>query len=142
MSVPLIAELKRRRVFRALVGYAIVAFAVLQVIEPVMHGLRLPDWTLSFVLVALAIGFPVVLAFAWVFDVSAGGIERTLPLRPAGLGRLPLALAVGAVAPTQARGARRTRSRSSIRSRPRRRSTSACGPGSSRWLATPPARGG
>ena len=98
MSVPLIAELKRRRVFRALVGYAIVAFAVLQVIEPVMHGLRLPDWTLSFVVVVLAIGFPVVLAFAWVFDVSAGGIERTLPLRPAGLGRLPLALAVGVVA--------------------------------------------
>src|SRR6266446_1855911 len=98
MSVPLIAELKRRRVFRALVGYAIVAFAVLQVIEPVMHGLRLPDWTLSFVVVALAIGFPVVLALAWVFDVSAGGIERTLPLRPAGLGRLPLALAVGVVA--------------------------------------------
>ncbi|OLC49547.1 MAG: hypothetical protein AUH82_00290 [Chloroflexi bacterium 13_1_40CM_4_65_13] len=98
MSVPLIAELKRRRVFRALVGYAIVAFAVLQVIEPVMHGLRLPDWTLSFVVVALAIGFPVVLALAWVFDVTAGGIERTLPLRPQGLGRLPLALAVGVVA--------------------------------------------
>jgi len=98
MSVPLIAELKRRRVFRALVGYAIVVFAVLQVIEPVMHGLRLPDWTLSFVVVALAVGFPVVLVLAWVFDVSAAGIERTLPLRPQGLGRLPLALAVGVVA--------------------------------------------
>src|SRR5436309_13647048 len=98
MATAILAELKRRRVFRALAAYAIVAFAVLQVIEPVMHGLRLPDWTLSFVVVALAIGFPVVLAFAWVFDVSAGGIERTLPLRPAGLGRLPLALAVGAVA--------------------------------------------
>src|SRR3989440_9931967 len=98
MSVPLIAELKRRRVFRALVGYAIVVFAVLQVIEPVMHGLRLPDWTLSFVVVALAVGFPVVLLLAWVFDVSAAGIERTLPLRPQGLGRLPLALAVGVVA--------------------------------------------
>src|SRR5256712_6717858 len=98
MSVPLIAELKRRRVFRALVGYAMVGFAVLQVIEPVMHGLRLPDWTLSFVVVALAIGFPVVLALAWIFDVTAGGIERTIPLRPQGLGRLPLALAVGVVA--------------------------------------------
>src|SRR5437868_1178599 len=98
MSVLLIAELKRRRVFRALVGYAIVVFAVLQVIEPVMHGLRLPDWTLSFVVVALAVGFPVVLVLAWVVDVSAAGIERTLPLRPQGLGRLPLALAVGVVA--------------------------------------------
>jgi hypothetical protein len=72
--VPLIAELKRRRVFRALVGYAIVSFAVLQVIEPITHGLHLPDWTLSFVVVALAIGFPVVVVLAWVFDVSAGRI--------------------------------------------------------------------
>jgi len=31
------AELKRRRVFRALVGYGIGAFAVLQIIEPIVH---------------------------------------------------------------------------------------------------------
>ena len=97
MSVPLIAELKRRRVFRALVGYAIVAFAILQVIEPVVHGLRLPEWTLSFVVIALAVGFPVALVLAWVFDVSSGGIERTLPLRPEGLGKLRLALVIGGV---------------------------------------------
>jgi len=29
-------------VFRALVGYGIAAFAVLQIIEPVMHGLHWP----------------------------------------------------------------------------------------------------
>src|SRR5438093_449178 len=98
MFVPLIAELKRRRVFRALVGYAIVSFAVLQVIEPIMHGLRLPDWTLSFVVVGLAVGFPVVVVLAWVFDVSAGRIERTGPIRPEGPGGLRVALALGAVA--------------------------------------------
>jgi len=32
-----LAELNRRRVFRALVGYGIAAFALLQIIEPVMH---------------------------------------------------------------------------------------------------------
>ena len=98
MSVPLIAELKRRRVFRALVGYAIVGFAILQVVEPVMHGLRLPEWTLSFVVIALATGFPVVLVLAWVFDVSASGVERTLPLRPEGLSGVRLGLAVAGVA--------------------------------------------
>jgi serine/threonine-protein kinase len=96
--VPLIAELKRRRVFRALVGYAIVSFAVLQVIEPITHGLHLPDWTLSFVVVALAIGFPVVVVLAWVFDVSAGRIERTRPLRPDAPGGLRVGLALGVVA--------------------------------------------
>jgi serine/threonine protein kinase len=33
-----IAELKRRRVIRALLAYAVAAFAVLQIVEPVMHG--------------------------------------------------------------------------------------------------------
>jgi serine/threonine-protein kinase len=97
MSVPLIAELKRRRVFRALIGYAIVVFAILQVVEPVMHGLKLPEWTLSFVVIALAVGFPVTLVLAWVFDLSSGGIERTLPVRPEGLGAVRLALIVAGV---------------------------------------------
>jgi len=39
----LIAELQRRCVFRAMVGYGIGAFAVLQIVEPVMHGLHWPD---------------------------------------------------------------------------------------------------
>jgi len=40
VELPLFAELKRRRVFRALIGYGIAAFAMLQIIEPVMHGLQ------------------------------------------------------------------------------------------------------
>src|SRR6516165_4142300 len=56
------AELKRRRVFRALVAYGIAAFAVLQIIEPIMHGLRWPETVLSYVVAALAAGFPVVIA--------------------------------------------------------------------------------
>ena len=59
MDLPVLAELQRRRVFRALVGYGIAAFAVLQIIEPVMHGLHWPEAVLSYVVVALAIGFPV-----------------------------------------------------------------------------------
>src|SRR5438067_3447543 len=77
--VPLLAELKRRRVFRALVGYGIASFAVLQIIEPIMHGLHWPDEVLSYVVVALALGFPLVVGLAWIFDVKAGRIERTDP---------------------------------------------------------------
>jgi protein-disulfide isomerase len=75
----LVAELKRRRVFRALIAWGLVAFAVLQVIEPVMHGMHWPDATLSYVVMALALGFPAVVLLAWVFDVRAGRLERTLP---------------------------------------------------------------
>src|SRR5215471_12735379 len=73
------AELKRRRVVRTLVGYGIASFAVLQIIEPVMHGLHWPETVLSYVVVALAAGFPVVITLAWIFDVKAGRIERTAP---------------------------------------------------------------
>ena len=75
-----VAELKRRRVIRALLGWGIASFAVLQVYEPVMHGLHLPEWTLSFVVVILGLGFPVTAALAWMFDLKASGIERTRPL--------------------------------------------------------------
>src|SRR5216684_8609360 len=74
-----IGELKRRRVFRALVGYGIAAFAILQVIEPVMHGLQLPEWVLSAVVIALGVGFPITVVLAWVFDLKMTGVERTAP---------------------------------------------------------------
>ena len=74
-----VAELKRRRVIRALLGWGIASFAVLQVYEPVMHGLHLPEWTLSFVVVLLGLGFPVTAGLAWVFDLGPRGIERTPP---------------------------------------------------------------
>jgi TolB-like protein/Flp pilus assembly protein TadD len=73
----LLAELKRRRVFRVMVGYGIFAFAVLQVIEPIMHGAGLPDWVLKAVLVALAVGFSVALVLAWLFDLTTQGVMRT-----------------------------------------------------------------
>jgi TolB-like protein len=70
-------ELKRRRVFRALVAWGVLSFAVLQVIEPVQHGLHWPDWTISAVVWVLGLGFPVTAAMAWVFDLGAGGVTRT-----------------------------------------------------------------
>src|SRR5260370_20463222 len=75
--------MKRRRVFRALIGYGIVSSAVLQVIEPVMHGLSLPEWVLTATVVGLGLGFPFTLVLAWIFDVKGGRIETTGPAPPA-----------------------------------------------------------
>jgi dipeptidyl aminopeptidase/acylaminoacyl peptidase len=74
------AELRRRRVVGALAIYGTVAFAILQVVEPVMHGLHLPESVLSVVVVLLALGFPVVTFLAWAFDLTTSGLERTAPL--------------------------------------------------------------
>jgi TolB-like protein/Tfp pilus assembly protein PilF len=77
--VSLFGELKRRRVIRALIGYGIAAFAVLQIAEPIIHGLHWPEATLSYVVAALAIGFPIVVSLAWIFDVSERGVQRAAP---------------------------------------------------------------
>ncbi|HET8732550.1 MAG TPA: serine/threonine-protein kinase, partial [Anaeromyxobacteraceae bacterium] len=73
----LLAELKRRHVFRVMVGYGVFAFAVLQVTEPIMHGAELPGWTLKAVLAALALGFPLAVVLAWIYDLTAQGVKRT-----------------------------------------------------------------
>lgn len=99
MSV--VAELQRRRVFRALIAYGLVSFALLQVVEPVMHGLHLPETTLTFAIVGLGFGFPLVVALAWAFDLKAGRLERTVPVSEHGLRGARLALlliAIGVVA--------------------------------------------
>lgn len=93
----LIAELQRRRVIRALIGYGVAAFAILQIIEPVMHGLHWPEATLSYTVVALALGFPVVVALAWIFDVKDGRIERD-PRGVSGARLALLAAGLGAIA--------------------------------------------
>src|SRR5262249_44932974 len=43
------------------------------------HGLHWPETVLSYVVVALAAGFPVIITLAWIFDVKAGRIERAAP---------------------------------------------------------------
>jgi adenylate cyclase len=95
----LISELRRRRVFRVLVAYGIAAFAVIQVAEPVVHALHLPEWVLTATVVALGLGFPVALGLAWAFDITPTGVERTPGpggLSPGARGRLRLlALALG-----------------------------------------------
>lgn len=73
----LISELKRRRVFRVLVGYGVFAFGVLQAIEPVMHGLHWPEVVLTYVVFGLVVGFPVAVTLAWVFDIKGGRIVWT-----------------------------------------------------------------
>ncbi|HEY4770630.1 MAG TPA: hypothetical protein VIH51_08395 [Myxococcales bacterium] len=92
-------EMKRRRVFRALIGYGVFSFAVLQIIEPVMHGLNLPNWVLSATVVGLGIGFPFTLVLAWALDLKGGRIERTGPAPSARLVLILIAIGAALGAP-------------------------------------------
>lgn len=65
-----ISELRRRRVIRAAGIYVLVAWMVIQVGEATFPSLGLPDWGLRFVIVLVALGFPIVLVLAWAYDLQ------------------------------------------------------------------------
>lgn len=79
----LLAELKRRRVFRVAGLYGVVAWIIAEVSSVVFPVLLLPEWTVTFIVVVLMLGFPVAMVLAWAFDIGPQGIERTPPVAAA-----------------------------------------------------------
>lgn len=70
-------ELKRRKVIQVVIVYATAAFMILEAVEIVFPRLNFPDWTITFVMILLAIGFPLAIIFSWIFDYSPSGIVKT-----------------------------------------------------------------
>jgi adenylate cyclase len=52
------AELKRRNVFRVAAAYAVVAWLLIEVSDTIFPRLGLPEWTVTFVIALLLLGFP------------------------------------------------------------------------------------
>ncbi|HEX6613108.1 MAG TPA: tetratricopeptide repeat protein, partial [Rhodanobacteraceae bacterium] len=72
-------ELKRRHVWRVAVAYAIAAWLLVQIATQVFPFFNIPNWVVRVVVVLLAVGFPVTVGFAWVFELTPEGIRRTAP---------------------------------------------------------------
>jgi TolB-like protein len=79
----LIAELKRRNVFRVGVAYAIVAWLLVEVSSVFLPALRLPEWTLTLLVFLVVVGFPLALIFAWAFELTPEGIKPAKDVAPA-----------------------------------------------------------
>ena len=76
----LIAELKRRKVFRTAFGYAVFCWLVLQFIDVVMPIIHTPEWVAVLILLILLAGMPIALILAWLFDLTNLGLYRERPL--------------------------------------------------------------
>jgi len=72
----LLNELKRRNVFRVAIGYVITAWLLLQVVDLVLDNIHAPDWVMQVFMLALAIGFPLAIFFAWAFEMTPEGVKR------------------------------------------------------------------
>ncbi len=74
-------ELKRRKVIRVAVAYALVAWIVVEVASVLLPTLLLPEWSVRLVAVLAMLGFPIALVLAWVFELTPDGAALE---RPAG----------------------------------------------------------
>jgi TolB-like protein len=72
----LIAELKRRNVFRVGVAYAIVAWLLVEVASVVLPTFEAPGWVMKVVTFLVILGFPLALILAWAFELTPEGIKR------------------------------------------------------------------
>ena len=77
------AEIKRRNVHRAAVFYVAGAWLLAQVSGLVLPTFAAPEWTLHWIMIALAIGFPFWLAFAWYYEFTPEGLKRESEIDPA-----------------------------------------------------------
>jgi TolB-like protein/Flp pilus assembly protein TadD len=71
------AELKRRKVYRVAVAYAVVGWLLIQIATQVFPFFEVPTWAVRLVIILLALGFPIALLLAWAFDLTPEGIKRT-----------------------------------------------------------------
>jgi len=78
----LIAELKRRNVFRVGVAYAIVAWLLVEVASVVLPTFEAPDWVMKVVTFLVILGFPLALILAWAFELTPDGIKRETAADP------------------------------------------------------------
>ena len=68
-------ELKRRNVFRVGLFYIVSAWLVIQVAETLLPVFDVPDSAIRAIVLMLALGFPLAVVFAWVFELTPDGLK-------------------------------------------------------------------
>src|SRR5947208_2253328 len=77
-----LTELKRRKVYRVAVAYAIVAWLLIQAASILFPTFEAPAWVMKVFVTAIILGFPVALIFAWAFEIMPEGIKRAEDVSP------------------------------------------------------------
>jgi TolB-like protein/Tfp pilus assembly protein PilF len=70
-------ELKRRKVVHVITVYVAIAFGIIQLVDFIGPSLKWPDWTITFVIVLLCIGFIIAIFLSWIYDITPTGVKKT-----------------------------------------------------------------
>ena len=73
----LLAEFKRRKVFRVAAVYGATAFVVIEAADLIFPRIPLPEWTIALVVWLALLGFPVALVLAWAYERTPDGVKQT-----------------------------------------------------------------
>ncbi len=74
--MPLIAELRRRNVFRVAAAYLVVGWLLTEVLTTILPTLGAPSWAARAVILTFAFGFIPTVVLSWVFELTPEGIKR------------------------------------------------------------------
>ncbi len=77
-----LTELKRRKVYRVAVAYAIVAWLLIQAASILFPTFEAPPWVMKVFVTAVILGFPVALILAWAFELTPEGLRRSEEATP------------------------------------------------------------
>lgn len=70
-------KFKRRNMLRVALTYFVVTWLLVQIGDIVFPALKLPDWTITFLIVLLLFLFPIALLMAWAYEMSPDGLIKT-----------------------------------------------------------------
>lgn len=77
LTLKILQELRCRGVYQAIAMYIAGAWITIEVSEVVIATLCIPGTALRYLFVGAALIFPLVVVFAWIFDITSGGMVRT-----------------------------------------------------------------
>jgi len=77
-----ITELKRRKVYKVAVAYAVVSWLLIQAASIFLPTFDAPPCMMKAVVVFLALGFVLSAILSWIFDITPQGIKRTADISP------------------------------------------------------------
>ena len=72
----LFSELRRRNVIKVALLYAVASWLLVWIVSHMVDGLGVSPWVSDYVLLLLAIGFPVALIFAWTYEITPAGLSK------------------------------------------------------------------
>ena len=74
----LFSELRRRNVIKVALLYSVASWLLVWIVSHLVSGVGLSPWVSDYVLLLLAIGFPVALIFAWTYEITPAGLSKAM----------------------------------------------------------------